>query len=337
MTTKPRVLMTADAVGGVWTYALDLGRELTARGHEVHLATMGPRPDAEKQRAALQAGLRLHISEYALEWMTDPWQDVTRAGEWLLELAGEINPNIIHLNGYVHAALPWGRPVVVVAHSDVLSWHHWVRKAPAGAEWECYQAKVTAGLRAASALIAPTHAVANDLLREYGIEASVRVIPNFRNPKVYRPGNKEPFILTAGRQWDEAKNGAAAQGHSLPLVAVGDGTARGRVSEAELADLYARAAVFVHPARYEPFGLAVLEAALSGCALVLGDIPSLRENWDGAALFAPPDDREALENALCRAIDEAQDWGEKAQERAARFTPAATTSAYMALYQEVGA
>ncbi len=32
------------------------------------------------------------------------------------------------------------------------------------------------------------------------------------------------------------------------------------------------------PARYEPFGLSVLEAALSGCALVLGDIPSLRES-----------------------------------------------------------
>ena len=30
------------------------------------------------------------------------------------------------------------------------------------------------------------------------------------------------------------------------------------------------ASVYVLPAKYEPFGLSVLEAALSGCALVLG-------------------------------------------------------------------
>ena len=38
-------------------------------------------------------------------------------------------------------------------------------------------------------------------------------------------------------------------------------------------------------ALYEPFGLAVLEAAQAGCALVLSDIPTFRELWDGAALF----------------------------------------------------
>ena len=38
-------------------------------------------------------------------------------------------------------------------------------------------------------------------------------------------------------------------------------------------------------ARYEPFGLAVLEAAQAGMRLVLSDIPSFRELWDGAATF----------------------------------------------------
>ena len=68
----------------------------------------------------------------------------------------------------------------------------------------------------------------------------------------------------------------------------------GKLSESELARHYARAAIYCLPARYEPFGLSVLEAALSGCALVLGDIPSLRENWTGAAEFAPPDDASAF-------------------------------------------
>ncbi len=59
-----------------------------------------------------------------------------------------------------------------------------------------------------------------------------------------------------------------------------------------------RASIFALPARYEPFGLLPLEAALSGCALVLGDIPSLREVWGDAAWFVPPDDRDALTAAI---------------------------------------
>ncbi len=57
------------------------------------------------------------------------------------------------------------------------------------------------------------------------------------------------------------------------------GEAVGRLGPEEMREQYARAAIFAHPARYEPFGLSVLEAALSGCALVLGDISSLRELW----------------------------------------------------------
>src|SRR6202162_3625024 len=52
----------------------------------------------------------------------------------------------------------------------------------------------------------------------------------------------------------------------------------------------AAAAIFVAPASYEPFVLSILEATLSICALILGDISSLRENWNGAASFVPLDD-----------------------------------------------
>ncbi len=68
----------------------------------------------------------------------------------------------------------------------------------------------------------------------------------------------------------------------------GEGSSLGLLAPAELADgMRARIHLCV-AGLYEPFGLSVLEAALSGCALVLGDIPSLRENWDGAADFAEP-------------------------------------------------
>src|SRR5690606_8377688 len=64
----------------------------------------------------------------------------------------------------------------------------------------------------------------------------------------------------------------------------------GVLSRAEMKHWLGRASIYVLPARYEPFGLSALEAALSGCALVLGDIPSLREVWGPAATYVDPAD-----------------------------------------------
>ena len=86
-----RVLMTADTVGGVWAYALQLSGLLAGRGVEITLATMGRQPSVVQRRDAESvAGLKLRTSEYALEWMDDPWQDVEASGEWLLELEREL-------------------------------------------------------------------------------------------------------------------------------------------------------------------------------------------------------------------------------------------------------
>src|ERR1044071_7958955 len=81
---KPRnILMTADTVGGVWTYALELARALQPHGVEVQLALMGP-PLTSAQRADADAipNLSLFKSDYKLEWMPDCWADVKRAGDW---------------------------------------------------------------------------------------------------------------------------------------------------------------------------------------------------------------------------------------------------------------
>src|SRR3984885_15675130 len=83
-----RILMTADCVGGVWNYSLDLAEALAQYGVHVGLATMGP-PPSQSQRA--QAGrvnnLQLFESNYRLEWMESPWAEVDAAGLWLMEVA----------------------------------------------------------------------------------------------------------------------------------------------------------------------------------------------------------------------------------------------------------
>jgi glycogen synthase len=99
-----------------------------------------------------------------------------------------------------------------------------------------------------------------------------------------------------------------------------------------------RAAIYALPARYEPFGLSALEAAQCGCALVLGDIPSLREIWGNAAIFVAPDDSAALEAAIGLLIrDEAlrMNMARRAQARARRYTPSAMALRYRNAYLDL--
>lgn len=100
----------------------------------------------------------------------------------------------------------------------------------------------------------------------------------------------------------------------------------------------ARSAIVASPSRYEPFGLAPLEAAQAGAALVLADIPTYRELWDDAALFAPADDARAFAAALNRlAGDDAlrHEFAAKAKERSARFTLHAQASAMQSIYEHL--
>src|SRR4051794_17723056 len=281
-----RILMTADTVGGVWTYAVELAHALDAK---VHLATMG-RPLSPAQRAEATVFAGVYESDFPLEWMPDPWDGVDAAADWLLQLEHELQPDVVHLNGYAHAALSWRAPTVVVAHSDVLSWWRAVHREPAPSEWDEYRRRVIAGLRAAGRIVAPTTSVAADLAREYAVDG-VTVVPNCRRAELLPTAPKEPFVLAAGRIWDEAKNLALLADLDVPVVVAGEGELPGVQSLGvlpfdQLAHCMAKAAVFAAPSSYEPFGLAALEAAHAGCALVLGDIPSLREVWGDAASYA---------------------------------------------------
>lgn len=316
-----RVLMTTDTVGGVWTYALDLSAALCARGVEVLLVAAGDEPDpAQRAAAAAVEGLALRAVGGRLEWMADPWADVDRRGARLLDLAADFEPDLVHLNDYAHGALDWPAPVLLVGHSCVSSWFEAVRGHAPPPPWDEYRRRVRAGLAGADLVVAPTAAMLDALARHHGPLPGGRVIMNGARPERFAPGVEQPLIFTAGRLWDEAKNVAAlvrvAPGLPWPVAVAGppalDGAgapvplpgvrALGRLPHVEVARWLGRAAIYALPARYEPFGLSALEAALAGCALVLGDVPSLREVWGDAAAFVAPDDDAALDAALRRLI-----------------------------------
>jgi glycosyltransferase involved in cell wall biosynthesis len=96
-----------------------------------------------------------------------------------------------------------------------------------------------------------------------------------------------------------------------------------------------RAAIFVSPAMYEPFGLSVLEAASAGCALVLSDIPSFRELWDDAAVFVDPRNIDELRGELERLCDDSarrERMQQAAYQRSLAYSITSMRDAYLRLY-----
>jgi glycosyltransferase involved in cell wall biosynthesis len=351
--------MTADTVGGVWTYALELARALQPYDVEILLALMGPSlSESQRDDARSVPNLSLFKSNYKLEWMPGCWPDVKRAGDWLLHLESRLQPGLIHLNGYTHASLPWKNPTLVAGHSCVFSWWQAVKGETPPADWQRYKTEVQRGLGAADLVVTPSSAMLRALKTHYGPIGNARVIPNGRHPEHFKPRLKRSFILSAGRLWDEAKNvnriAEVAPELPWPVAVAGDFQHPGEpvpndrlpqqcrwlgpLSESQLRRWYASASVYALPALYEPFGYTPLEAALSGCALVLGDIESLREIWNDAAVYVDPNDSTALKHELLELIGNRTrrvEMSQRAHARALQFTSARMAESYFAAYEEL--
>jgi glycogen synthase len=350
-----RILLTGDTAGGVWTFTLELAEGLIRRGVDVCLATFGPGvSDSQRRAAAVIKGLQWLHHTSKLEWMEEPWQDIENAGSWLMNLVREYDPDLIHLNTLCHGGLRWKVPVVSTVHSCVDAWWLAVKNSKLPPEWTRYRQEAKLSLASSAVVTAPSRAALTEAGHFYNLDVSdARVIYNGRSSGMFRAEPKEPLIFSAGRLWDEAKNvrvlAGLAFGLNWPVYLAGEARNPGgegvtfagchflgELGTSELSAWYARAAIYVLPARYEPFGLSVLEAALSGCTLVLGDVPSLREVWEDAADFVPPNDPEFLAVILKRLMSDPEhrgDMSKRALSRANQFTQSRMVAGYLSAYQ----
>ncbi len=351
------VLMTADAVGGVWQYALDLAEGLRRNGVKTTLAVLGPAPSADQQATAEAAGATIVLTGLPLDWTADSQDEVVEAGHAVARIAAQVEPDIVHLNSPALAASArFSVPVVAVCHSCVATWWQAVKGGSLPEEFVWRTDLVRRGYAAADRLLAPTLAFAQATAQVYHLAKAPVVVRNGRSAvQADNAASSEPFVFTAGRLWDEGKNFAAldraAARLSVPVLAAGplqgpngtwvDGcnvSALGWVSDAEIARHLGAKPVFVSVARYEPFGLAVLEAAQASCPLILSDIPTFRELWEGAALFVQPADEEALVSAIERLAQDVRtrtSLGRAARKRAEAYTVEAMTAGVLAAYRSV--
>jgi alpha-1,3-rhamnosyl/mannosyltransferase len=123
------------------------------------------------------------------------------------------------------------------------------------------------------------------------IDALARLADDFPDLSVVFTGGPGPETEALGRH--ASSLGLADRVHRL-----------GRVSEAELDDLYRSATALVFPSTYEGFGNPTLEAMARGCPVIASDAASIPEVVEDAGLLVEPRSPEAIEAAVRRLLSE---------------------------------
>lgn len=363
-----RVLVTADTFSGVWTYARELVTGLVTQGAQVILVSFGEIPLPE-QTAWMQTlhGLEYHPTAFRLDWMEEGEQDFAATQDYLCEVIRDVRPDVLHLNQLSFGALPVRVPRVVTAHGDVITWWLTIHgKEPAPSAWlKWYRQTVAAGLRRADTVAVSTKWM-HDMLRfAFGDGFCGQVVAPGRNPIYFNPFvTKEESVLAIGRLWDTGKQVSLLTQHShrQPVCIVGadnpipapalpiradvristgehDISVKGAQTESQLRNLYSKSTVFAATSRYDPTGLASVEAAFSRCALVANDMLVYRELWGDAALYFERNNSESLAEVL-EQLDQDREmvrlYGTRAYNRAReRFTARRMVDEYLHLYRRL--
>lgn len=359
------VLVTADTVGGVWSYAKELVTGLVRHGVRVTLVSFGniPTPAQIDWIEPLRL-VDFHPTAFRLEWMQEAEGDIDASQDFLMSIIEETRPDLLHLNQYCYGNLPVAIPKIVVAHSDVVSWWATVKhEEPHDLEWmRWYRRAVSDGLASATTVIAPSNWMLRQIQTWYQPVQRSRVIYNGRTPTLFNPHvSKDDYILSVGRLWDGGKQAVLLTKIEppAPVFIVGaeehaDTTFTGNTalressdnvrlkgpqSEGQLRHWFGRASVYAATSVYEPFGLAPLEAAFSRCAIVANDIPSFREIWGETVCYFRTNDPASLQRQLERVQGNRElrlRYANLAYNRArARYTAERMVNDYLALYQSL--
>jgi len=175
------ILVTADTLGGVWTYTRELVTGLVRRGERVTLVSFGniPTPAQTRWMEALE-NFDYRPTAFKLEWMLDSEADMAASAQYLQAVIEETRPDLLHLSQFYYGSLDCDLPRVVIAHSDVVSWWMSVHaKEPPETDWlRWYRQVVQRGLQQATAVIAPSQWMLDQVSVYYGTPVHGVVIYN---------------------------------------------------------------------------------------------------------------------------------------------------------------
>ncbi|MDD2882227.1 MAG: glycosyltransferase family 1 protein [Rhodoferax sp.] len=143
-----------------------------------------------------------------------------------------------------------------------------------------------------------------------------------------------PLVVAGMSGWNTQELMASAQA----LIEKGELRLLGYVPDALIPPLYAGAAAFCYPSRYEGFGLPALEAMASGVPVLTANQTSLPEVVGDAGLMVAPDDVEGMRDSLQRMLEDrvfAQALSKKGLERAKTFSWERCAQETVGVYNQV--
>jgi glycosyltransferase involved in cell wall biosynthesis len=227
--------------------------------------------------------------------------------------------------------LPWWSPSRTVVTVQDLAWERIPESYPRF--FRAY-ARLFArrSVARADVVLATSRSTADDLVELYGVARErVRIVPIGVHPDSDPPREREPFVLHVGEFEPRKRVLELIEGHRrylerapadpppCRLVLAGSGGAQqeavrtsagpgcelvGFVSDAELSELYRRAALVVVPSRYEGFGLPVAEALAHGCPVMVAANSSLAEVGGESAILLADPSPEGIAAALLDALQD---------------------------------
>ncbi len=255
-------------------------------------------------------------------------------------------------------------PVIVTVHDLIPlfmpEFHNWKRQLH-------FKKVIPWYLRNVDAIIAVSNATKNDLIKYYRIpEDKIYVVYDAVPEIAYKKVKKEDYILYIGTL-EPRKNVEGiirafailkSKGFKHKLVLAGkkgwkyhsifrligklnlknDVIYKGYVSDAEKADLYRRASLFVWSSFYEGFGLPVLEAMAYGTPVVASNVSSISEVAGDAAILVNPKSSVEIANAMMHILSSTKEYKRlvrKGLERVKLFTPERMIKGTLKVYEAV--
>ncbi|MEI6727170.1 MAG: glycosyltransferase family 1 protein [Actinomycetes bacterium] len=359
-----RVLLDCRAAcwSGVGRYTTGLARALAVRDdiELVQICAAGEAPPAPRGPRVAAAAAAAH--PFGL-----------RGALELGRLARRAAPDVVHCPHFP-TPCPARGPLVVTLHDLTPLLISGVM--PSAARRAVYRAWNARAARVADRLLVPSRCTAADVARVFpAAGGKIRVTPEAADDFAAGPADSlggrlaalaaPPYLLAIGNAkphkdlvtllrafvrlaparpelrlllvWSDQPRFVAGALGGAPQDVISRVAFTGPVGDAELRALYAGAAAFVFPSRYEGFGLPPLEAMALGAPVMCANAASLPEVVGNAALLFPPGDDVALAAALARVLDDPalrERLVAAGRERGAQFTWARTAAATVAAYHE---
>lgn len=342
------------AFGGVQEQALGMSRELTRRGHDVHLVS----PDASDTRAydtpatIHRFGARIPIPANGSR---APLTLSPRAAARAARLVERLSPHVVHLHEPFAPLL--GYDILRARSAPLVGTFHRSGGGPA-VRWTRPVLRVLGHRLDEATAVSEAAATTMGTAAGRTCEILFNGFETDRFSAIERRTPASPTLLVVGRL--EERKGVATAVDALRhhnatasqpwrLVVLGDGPLRpalesraanddvvflGAVDEATKLRWLRSASVLVAPAlRGESFGLVLLEAMAAELPVVASDIDGYRTAAGGHAILANPGDPVELAKGVDRALDRSPAALAAARRHAEGWSMASLVDRYEEIYE----